>query len=187
MLSDQSWGNEAGLIILLSEVLGEERLNSSLVTRGWRGRHLMVRERRFLAEVEEFYICTVEIVKKVCTCQNTLNYPPPTRMRIITHTFTSVQLISESVHSWKFKHLHVFADAQSCSTLCDPIDCRPPGSSVHGDSPGKNPRVDGHALLQGIFLTQGSNPGVPHCRQILYILNQRNQVQTKIVNTTNKR
>ena len=34
MLSDQSWGNEAGLIILLSVVLGEERLNSSLVTRG---------------------------------------------------------------------------------------------------------------------------------------------------------
>ena len=42
-----------------------------------------------------------------------------------------------------------------------------PGSSVHGDSPGKNTGVGCHALLQGIFSTQGSNPGLPHCRQIL--------------------
>ena len=52
-------------------------------------------------------------------------------------------------------------------SLCSPKDCRPPGSSVHGDSPGKNTRVGCHALLQGIFPTQGSNPGLPHCRQIL--------------------
>ena len=44
----------------------------------------------------------------------------------------------------------------------------PPGSSVHGDSPGKNTGVGSHALLQGIFPTQGSNPGLPNCRQILY-------------------
>ena len=42
-----------------------------------------------------------------------------------------------------------------------------PGFSVHGDSPGKNTGVGGHALLQGVFLTQGSNPGLLHCRQIL--------------------
>ena len=47
---------------------------------------------------------------------------------------------------------------QSCLTLCDPMDCSPPGSSVQGDSPGKNTRVDCHFLLQGIFPTQGSNP-----------------------------
>ena len=47
---------------------------------------------------------------------------------------------------------------QSCLTLCNPVDCSPPGSSVHGDSPGKNTRVGCQALLQGIFLTQGSNP-----------------------------
>ena len=41
--------------------------------------------------------------------------------------------------------------AQSCLTLCDPMDCSPPGSSVHGDSPGKNTGVGCHALLQGIF------------------------------------
>ena len=44
---------------------------------------------------------------------------------------------------------------QLCPTLCDPMDCSPPGSSVHGDSPGKNTEVDCNALLQGIFPTQG--------------------------------
>ena len=42
-------------------------------------------------------------------------------------------------------------------TLCDPVDCSPPGSSVHGDSLGKNTRVSCHFLLQGIFPTRGSN------------------------------
>ena len=37
---------------------------------------------------------------------------------------------------------------QSCLTLCDPMDCSPPGSSVYGDSPGKNEGVGCHALLQ---------------------------------------
>ena len=61
--------------------------------------------------------------------------------------------------------------AQSHSTLCDPpVDCSLPGSSVHGDSPGKNSGVGCHSLLQGIFPTQGLNPGLPHCRQILYQL-----------------
>ena len=46
---------------------------------------------------------------------------------------------------------------QSCQTLCDPMDCNPPGSSVHGDSPGKSTGVGCHALLQGIFLNHGSN------------------------------
>ena len=47
---------------------------------------------------------------------------------------------------------------QSCPTLCDPMDCSPPGSSVHGDSPGKDTRVSCHVLFQGIFPIQGSNP-----------------------------
>ena len=47
------------------------------------------------------------------------------------------------------------------------MDCSPPGSSVHGDSPGKNTGVDCYALLQGILPTQGLNPGLLLCRQIL--------------------
>ena len=62
---------------------------------------------------------------------------------------------------------------QSCLTLCDPVDCSPPGFSVHGDSPGKNTGVGGHVLLQGIFPTQGLSPGLLHCRQILYCLNHQ--------------
>ena len=42
---------------------------------------------------------------------------------------------------------------QSCLTLCDPMDGSPPGSSVHGDSPGKSIGVSCHAVLQGVFLT----------------------------------
>ena len=51
-----------------------------------------------------------------------------------------------------------------------------PGSSVYGDSPGQNTGVGCHALLQGLFPTQGSNPGLPHCRWwVLYRLShQRN-------------
>ena len=64
-------------------------------------------------------------------------------------------------------------DAQLYPTVCDSMDCSPPGSSVHGDSPGKNIGVDCHALLQRIFLTQGSNPGLPHCMQILYHLSHQ--------------
>ena len=47
---------------------------------------------------------------------------------------------------------------QSYLTLCDPMDCSLPGSSVHGDSPGKNTGVGCRDLLQGIFLTYGWNP-----------------------------
>ena len=46
---------------------------------------------------------------------------------------------------------------QSCLTLYDPMDRSLPGSSVHGDSPGKNTGVGCHGLLQRIFLTKGSN------------------------------
>ena len=62
---------------------------------------------------------------------------------------------------------------QSCQTLCNPMDCSPPGSSIHGDSPGKNSRVGCHVLLQEIFPTQGSNTGLPRCGWILYYLSHQ--------------
>ena len=39
-------------------------------------------------------------------------------------------------------------------------------------SPGQNTEMGSHSLIQGVFLTQGSNPGPPHCRRILYRLNR---------------
>jgi len=50
------------------------------------------------------------------------------------------------------------------------MDYSPPGSSVHGDSPGKNTWVGCHNVFQEIFKIQGSNPGHMHCRLILYHL-----------------
>ena len=62
---------------------------------------------------------------------------------------------------------------QSCLTLVNPWTVGLPGSSVHGDSPGKNTGVGCHALLQGIFPTQGLNSGLLHCGQILYCLSHQ--------------
>ena len=56
---------------------------------------------------------------------------------------------------------------QSCSTLRGPMDCSPPGPSVHGVLQARILRVRCHSLLQGIFLTQRSNLSLLHCRQIL--------------------
>ena len=50
------------------------------------------------------------------------------------------------------------------------MDCSLPGSSVHGINPGNSTGVGSHSLLREIFPTQGPNPGLPHCRQILYHL-----------------
>ena len=52
--------------------------------------------------------------------------------------------------------------AKSCPTLCKPVDCSLTGSSVHGDSPGKNTGVGFHFLLQGIFPNRGWNPRLLH-------------------------
>ena len=58
-------------------------------------------------------------------------------------------------------YLHVCMRAKSlqlCPTLCSPMGCKPSRFLCLWDSPGKNTGVDCHALLHGIFPTQGSNP-----------------------------
>ena len=55
----------------------------------------------------------------------------------------------------------------------EPMDSSLPGSSCPWDSPGKKTGVGCHSLLQEIFLTWGSNPGLFHCRQILYHLSHQ--------------
>ena len=59
----------------------------------------------------------------------------------------------------RFSHVQLF---------CILMDCSPPGSSDHGDSPGKNTGVGCQARLQGIFPTQGSNLCLLHCMWTLY-------------------
>ena len=58
--------------------------------------------------------------------------------------------------------------AQSCATLWDPMDY-----TVHGLPQTRITRVGRLSLLQGIFPTQGSNPGLPHDRRILYLLSHK--------------
>ena len=69
--------------------------------------------------------------------------------------------------------------AQLCLTLCNPMNCKPASLLCPWNSPGKDTRMDSCSLLQapswiyfliledlqGIFPTQGSNPGLPHCCQ----------------------
>ena len=50
---------------------------------------------------------------------------------------------------------------------------RPHGLYSPWNSPGQNTGVGSHSLLQGLFPTQGSNPGLPHCRWILYQLSHK--------------
>ena len=72
------------------------------------------------------------------------------------------------------KYLKVKSEvAQLCLILCDPMDCSLPGSPVHGIFSGNSTGVDCHFLLQGIFLNQGSNPGLPQRKQMLYPLSHQ--------------
>ena len=63
--------------------------------------------------------------------------------------------------------------AQSCLTLFDPMDCSPPGSSVHGILQARILEWVAISFPRGIFATQASNPGLLHCKQILYCLSQQ--------------
>ena len=67
--------------------------------------------------------------------------------------------------------------SENCSVVSDSL--QPHGLYSPWNSPGQNTGVGNLSLLQGIFPTQGSNPGLPHCRQILYQLN----LQVKLKNT----
>ena len=57
---------------------------------------------------------------------------------------------------------------QFCATLCDPMGYSPPGSSVQGVL--QVIGVGSQSFLQGVFPTQGLNPGLLHCRQIVQSL-----------------
>ena len=54
-----------------------------------------------------------------------------------------------------------------------PKDCNSPGSSLHGDSSGKNTGMVWHTLLQGFLPIQGLNPALLHCKRIFYFLNHQ--------------
>ena len=69
------------------------------------------------------------------------------------------------------EHSRCSKTSESCSVVSDSL--WPHGLYSLWDSPGQNTGVSSLSLLQGIFSTQGSNPGLPHCRQILYQLSHK--------------
>ena len=88
---------------------------------------------------------------------------------------TAVHGVSESqmqLSNWTHRCAVLYL-SQSCLTFCNSMDCSPPGSSVHGDSPGKSAVVDCHSILKGIFPSHSSNPGLQHCRWIFTVWTTR--------------
>ena len=69
--------------------------------------------------------------------------------------------------SWKV----VESESESRSVVSDSLP--PHGLYSPRNSPGKNTGVGSLSFLQGIFPTQGLNPGLPHCRRILYQLSHK--------------
>ena len=87
--------------------------------------------------------------------------------------FSTLNLESSSIFFFfNFWDIHCCClVAKSCPTLCDPMDCRgAPFSRVlcPWNSLGENTGVGCHCLLQGLFPTQGSDPGLLHHRRALY-------------------
>ena len=70
-----------------------------------------------------------------------------------------------------FNILYIKSESESRSVMSDSL--RPHRVYSPWNSPGQNTGVGSLPLLQGIVPTQGSNPGLPHCRQILYQLSHK--------------
>ena len=84
---------------------------------------------------------------------------------------------------WIHRNFKESEVTQSYPTLCDPMNCRSPGSSIHGIL-GKSTGVGCDSLLQGIFPTQGWNLGLLHCGQTPYSLSHQAVLKTvKAINT----
>ena len=68
-------------------------------------------------------------------------------------------------------HILITSKSESRSVVSNSL--QPYGLYSPWNSPGQNTGVGSLSLLQGIFPTQGSNPGLLHCRQILYCLSHK--------------
>ena len=107
--------------------------------------------------------CDAEQIIKVLKLQS------PHQVWCYMSTWPGCRLAFGQKLSWVFLR-GCFGDKSVCRlsrfshvpTLGNPMDCSLPGSSVHGVLHVKNTGVDCHALLQGIFPTQGLNPCLSH-------------------------
>ena len=88
-----------------------------------------------------------------------------------THTEPDLPFTFHQVSNFQDNTVKVYLYSVSCSTMSDslrPHGLQPTMLLCPQNSPGKNTGVDSHSILQGIFPTQGLNPGLLHYRQILY-------------------
>ena len=89
----------------------------------------------------------------------------------------SIYSLFKSVHHWTI-------NTRKCQLLSHVWLFATPWTVAHKascpwDFPGKNTGVSCHALLHGIFSTQGLNPGLLHCRRILYCLSHQGSPNTR--------
>ena len=97
----------------------------------------------------------------------------PTLGRFTLNCFF-LALVFSYTHKW-------VCECESCSVVSDSY--QPFGLYSPWNSPGQNTGVGSHSLLQGIFPTQGSNPGLPHCRRILYQLSHQGSYHLVILHS----
>ena len=114
-------------------------------------------------------------IKQVVTLKTTKYLWKKLKKTLINEDILSLklrlpQLLKLAQVPYRFNAAVAVLVAQSCLTLCNPTNLSPPRLLC----PCGNTGLDCHSLLQRIFLTQGSNPGLLHCRQeILYHLSYR--------------
>ena len=110
-------------------------------------------------------------------------YSAMRRNEVLTHTGTRMDtedtmlsdILNQIRSDQSLSHVRLNSEvkvAQLCLTPCDPMDCSPPGSSVHGNSPGKNTGVGSHSLLQGSSLPRDQTQ-VSYIAGILYCLSHQ--------------
>ena len=75
------------------------------------------------------------------------------------------------IYLYTHTHTHTYNEGKSHSAVSDSLQPHRLYSPWY--SPGQNTGVGSHSLFQKIFPTQGLNPGLPHCRQILYLLSHK--------------
>ena len=98
-----------------------------------------------------------------CMTKFTTNKKKKKNMKVKGPRWQWLRKSSSPVAKWQMRSILCYClVAQSCLTLCDPMDCSPPGSSVHRIFQVRILEWGCHSLLQGIFLTEGSNPSLLH-------------------------
>ena len=110
---------------------------------------------------------TLRLKNSLPLCFQNLNFPV---ICILSLNNFSFSIYHSCFDSGIFTYFCSCSATKSCWTLFNPMNCNTLGSSILQYLPDKNTRVGYHFLLQGIFPTQGSNPGLLYYRQKFYRL-----------------